>query len=50
MTNNCRSRGAWEEVDSSQAVLISEVTTILDNIQLLNQQLRKVYKFLTKTK
>jgi hypothetical protein len=36
-----RSRHAWEETDESQNVLVGEVTKILDNIQLLNTQLRK---------
>ncbi len=37
-----RSRQAWEETDESQNVLVGEVTKILDSIQLLNNQLRKV--------
>lgn len=36
-----RGRLAWEETDESQNALVGEVTKILDNIQLLNNQLRK---------
>ena len=42
-----KGRGTWEETDVSQAALVGEVTTILDNLNLLNSQLRqeeKVYK------
>lgn len=38
----CRGRSGWEGVDDPQSTLVGEVTKILDNIQLLNNQLRKV--------
>ncbi|XP_023335756.1 tektin-3 [Eurytemora carolleeae] len=36
-----RGRSGWEGVDDPQSTLVGEVTKILDNIQLLNNQLRK---------